>query len=131
MAKAASEKTTKRTTLTKAVTRKPAAKSADKGMNRIKVRMYCQGLGDCFLLTIPGKGGKNYYVLIDCGVVFGTPDASTKMTAIVSDAIRTTNGKIDLLVVTLEHWDHVSGWVQTRDMWNDKDGKDPKKLKVD
>jgi len=131
MAKAPAKKPSKSK---KVPTKKPAAvkqKAAGKGKGRIKVRMYCQGLGDCFLLTIPSKGGRNYYVLIDCGVILGTPDATTKMTAVVNDIIKTTNGKIDLLAATHEHWDHVSGWVQTRDLWNDKDGKDPKKLKVD
>src|SRR5205814_10221079 len=39
----------------------------------VTVRMYRQGLGDCFLLAFPtGQAGQAFYTLIDCGVIFGT-----------------------------------------------------------
>ena len=34
----------------------------------IDVRMYNHGLGDCFLLTIRGKGKEKAHMLIDCGL---------------------------------------------------------------
>ena len=37
--------------------------------------MYRQGLGDCFLLAFATGGRRPFYVLIDCGVLLGTPDA--------------------------------------------------------
>jgi hypothetical protein len=90
---------------------------AKKSTTKLKIRMYRQGLGDCFLLTIPSASGKPFYMLIDCGVVLGTPDPTAKMKAVVEDIIATTNGKIDLLVATHEHWDHVSGFVQVADLF--------------
>ena len=46
----------------------------------VTVRMYRQGLGDCFLLAFPtAGGGRPYYLLIDCGVLQGTPDATATM----------------------------------------------------
>ena len=84
---------------------------------KLRVRMYRQGLGDCFLITIPGVSGKPFYMMIDCGVVLGTPDPTAKMTAVVEDIIKVTKGKIDLLVATHEHWDHVSGFVQVADLF--------------
>ena len=33
----------------------------------VKVRMYRQGHGDCFLLAFPRPNGQPAYVLIDCG----------------------------------------------------------------
>lgn len=88
---------------------------------RIKIRMYRQGLGDCFLLTIPRKQGKPFYVVIDCGVILGTKDAGKVMTDVVEHIIKTTDGHIDLVAATHEHWDHISGFGQAREIWTDKD----------
>jgi len=78
----------------------------------LKVRMYRQGLGDCFLITLPTATGKAFRMLIDCGVVLGTPNPSEKMRGVVEDIRHETGGRIDVLVATHEHWDHVSGFVQ-------------------
>jgi beta-lactamase superfamily II metal-dependent hydrolase len=74
---------------------------------RVRVRMYCHGLGDCFLLTFAGGG----HVLIDCGVL--NPNFS-RLRAAVEDILNETGGKVDVLVVTHEHWDHISGFTQAR-----------------
>ena len=83
---------------------------------RAKVRMYRHGLGDCFLVTLPRANGaatqRDFFILIDCGVILGTPDAPSKMTAVVEDIVATTGGTVDLLLATHEHWDHLSGFVQ-------------------
>ena len=80
---------------------------------RAKVRMYRQGLGDCFLVTLPRRG-RDYTILIDCGVIVGTPAAAEKMRAVVEDIAATTK-EIDLLIATHEHWDHLSGFLQAAD----------------
>ena len=99
--------------------KKAAAKK--KGSDfRVKVRMYRQGLGDCFLITIPTRSGKPFYVLIDCGVILGTKNADTTMKGVVQHIIDTTNGHINLLAATHEHWDHISGFGQARELWTDK-----------
>src|SRR5947208_14557645 len=87
---------------------------------RAKIRMYRQGLGDCFLISLPRPDGRHrpYKVLIDCGVILGTADASTKMTEVVENIIAATQGEIDLLIATHEHWDHVSGFVQAKDAFD-------------
>jgi hypothetical protein len=84
--------------------------------------MYCQGLGDCFLLSFPGAkdSDRPVYVMIDCGVIVGTEDAQARMTRVVEDIAAQTGGKIDLLVVTHEHWDHVSGFVQAKQVFEEK-----------
>jgi hypothetical protein len=84
----------------------------------VKVRMYRTGLGDCFLLAFPRKGAGNgeplepFYLLLDCGVYKGTPepDNVTRIRQIVSDIRDATGGRLDLLVITHEHWDHVSAF---------------------
>jgi hypothetical protein len=102
-------------------TRKAAAKTPRSNRNfRIKVRMYRQGLGDCFLITIPRQNGNPFYVVIDCGVILGTKDAGKIMTEVVEHIITTTGGHVDLVVATHEHWDHISGFGQAREIWTDK-----------
>jgi hypothetical protein len=83
--------------------------------NAAKVRMYRHGLGDCFLITLPRRDGSNFFVMIDCGVILGTEDAAQKMAAVVDDIAQTTNGKVDLLLATHEHWDHLSGFIQAKE----------------
>ncbi|HEV7517226.1 MAG TPA: hypothetical protein VGR07_13065, partial [Thermoanaerobaculia bacterium] len=84
---------------------------------RVKVRMYRQGLGDCFLLTFPSTGGKPFHLMIDCGVLVGTSDGSGQMQKVVQDVIQTTGGHLDLVVSTHQHWDHLSGFLQARDLF--------------
>lgn len=85
--------------------------------DQVLVRMYGQGLGDCFLLAFPrvvtngARAKRPVYVLIDCGVLSGTPGSSRRMATIVEDIRRTTGGHLDLLVITHEHWDHLSGFI--------------------
>ena len=78
---------------------------------KLRVRMYRQGLGDCFLLTC-SDGNDESHLLIDCGVLKGTGDAEQRMQAVAQSVHDTTNGKLDRLVVTHEHWDHLSGFLQ-------------------
>ena len=80
--------------------------------------MYRQGLGDCFLITIPRDTGTPFYMLIDCGVILGTPGAGDMMSKVVQNVIDTTGGRINLLVVTHEHWDHLSGFLQAQALFS-------------
>lgn len=85
--------------------------------NSVAVRMYRTGLGDCFLLAFPrstarSDGHDTYYMLIDCGVYKGTPRPrnAPRIHQIVSDIRDATGGRLDLLVITHEHWDHISAF---------------------
>lgn len=80
------------------------------GKYRVRIRMYRQGLGDCILLTFPKNTGGYCHVLIDCGVVLGTLDPKVVMTAVAKDILAETKRKLDVLVITHEHWDHLSGF---------------------
>ncbi|MEA2582909.1 MAG: hypothetical protein QOF33_994 [Thermomicrobiales bacterium] len=135
------------TQLSHASTAAPSAATADAVVdfrpdpNQVLIRMYGQGLGDCFLLAFPPRSLSNdattdtarpVYVLIDCGVVAGTPNGPDRMRAIVSDIRKSTQdnsipagsdgepkGHLDLLIITHEHWDHLSGFVQAETEWNE------------
>lgn len=81
---------------------------------RARIRMYRQGLGDCFLVTL-NAAPRPYHILIDCGVILGTPDAAQVMTAVAKNIAQVTEGRIDLLVATHEHYDHLSGFVLAKE----------------
>ena len=85
--------------------------------NAIRIRMYRQGLGDAFLLRIPKAGG-NFHVVIDCGVFIASTNQSANMRAIAEDVKAETGGRVDLLVATHQHWDHLSGFQQAREIWD-------------
>jgi hypothetical protein len=91
-----------------------AGHGATTATHRAKVRMYRQGLGDCFLISLPRNDGNSrpFYVMIDCGVVLGTSDPGAIMKRVMDNIVEVTGGQIDILVATHEHWDHLSGFVQ-------------------
>jgi hypothetical protein len=80
----------------------------------ISVRMYRNGLGDCFVLTF-ADGVRVSHMMIDCGVLTGTAHGAEKINSAVENILAHTGGRIEILVVTHEHWDHVSGFVQAGD----------------
>jgi hypothetical protein len=94
--------------------------AASNAAYQAKVRMYRQGLGDCFLISLPrtGSGSRPYYVMIDCGVILGTANPGTIMTKVIDNIVAVTGGKIDLLIATHEHWDHLSGFIQAKDSFD-------------
>ena len=75
--------------------------------NGVRVRMYRQGHGDCFLLTMRGQDGDAFHVLIDCGFKPGS-EITSKVEDVIKDIVEATGGHIDILVVTHEHQDHVN-----------------------
>src|SRR4029434_9056588 len=88
---------------------------AGSGATRASVRVYCQGLGDCILVRVKRTKGEDFKLLIDCGVVLGTNDAASTMTGVVDNIVEDTKEKIDVLAITHEHWDHLSGFNQAAD----------------
>jgi hypothetical protein len=87
----------------------------------VKIRMYRQGLGDCFLLAFATGAERPFYMLIDCGVLLGTQGAGDKMRQVAESLRDSTDGRIDVLVATHQHWDHLSGFDQARDVFDQID----------
>ena len=78
----------------------------------IKVRMYNTGsVGDCLLLLFQKGNVTSFRMLIDCG---GWNASPADISACVTDIKTATNGELDLLVVTHQHEDHISGFNQAR-----------------
>ena len=90
----------------------PPEKSSSGAGSRASVRVYCQGLGDCILVRVKRTSGEDFKLLIDCGVVLGTQNAASTMVGVVENIVKDTMGKIDVLAITHEHWDHLSGFIQ-------------------
>lgn len=79
------------------------------GNPKVRIRMYRQGFGDCFLLTFNPEAPQPVHVLIDCGTK-GSPATGVKIPKVVDDILTTTGNHIHLLIATHEHQDHVSGF---------------------
>lgn len=106
--------------------------------------MYRGILGDCFLVTHVG-GGRTRHMLIDCGALQNVQDGggtlvqevidsvgAAKLAEIrnsddrirliaanVRDTVKAEGGRIDRLVVTHEHYDHISGFAVAKDVFED------------
>jgi hypothetical protein len=78
----------------------------------VAVRMYRQGLGDCFLLALATADARRpTYVLIDCGVHRAQSNGRDNMRLAIADIIAATGGRLDVVIATHEHTDHLSGFV--------------------
>ncbi len=92
----------------------------------VRIRCYRQGFGDCFLLSFRTGRAKPTHVLIDCGLWPSGAKHTATMREIAEDIARETGGTatkrgaIDVLVATHEHWDHLSGFNQARDIFEQK-----------
>jgi hypothetical protein len=80
--------------------------------------MYRLGIGDCFLLTLPASAGKPFHLLIDCGTHSserGGPKNNRdpwRTEAAAADILEVTDGRLNAVIGTHEHWDHLSGFLQ-------------------
>lgn len=84
---------------------------------KVAVRMFCHGLGDCFLIAIAGKT-RPQYVVVDCGIIGGNPDGPGRTREIVEALRQSCKGCVDRLIITHEHWDHISGFVDAAVEWD-------------
>src|SRR4051794_24742132 len=91
----------------------------------VTIRMFCQGLGDCFLIKIPQTDERPYWMLIDCGVAMNADGADELMKSVVMRIADLTGGVVDLLVITHEHYDHVSGFVHAAELLTLAEGSAP------
>lgn len=82
----------------------------------VRIRMYRQGLGDCFLLTFSGEQRK-FHLLLDCGALNSGHYDATLMKRVVRNIEEVTEGHLDVLAATHEHWDHTSGFDQAKEIF--------------
>jgi beta-lactamase superfamily II metal-dependent hydrolase len=88
-----------------------------KKVDSVKVRMYNTGsVGDCILYMFQKAGKTTFSMLIDCGAWNGDTADITKCAEDIRD---TCKKKLDLLVVTHQHLDHVSGFNQAKKVFDE------------
>ncbi|HEX4638704.1 MAG TPA: MBL fold metallo-hydrolase [Chthoniobacterales bacterium] len=87
---------------------------------KVRIRTYRHGLGDCHLLSFVKADESRFHMLIDCGVVNRTPDPGPLMKRVAEDIVRETGGVLDVVVATHQHTDHLSGFRQAADEFNNK-----------
>lgn len=105
-----------------------AAQPAPAATPGVTMHLYCHGLGDCMLLELARPGGEPYRILIDCGIHTSASGGTEKIRAVVKDLATLTRPtaeegrpRIDAIVGTHEHWDHISGFHQAEDLFREFD----------
>jgi beta-lactamase superfamily II metal-dependent hydrolase len=99
----------------------PAASS-----RQVTIRMYNVGFGDAFLVFVP-EGNQQRRILFDCGSIEAAP--GVPMSRVVDRLVRDVTDadgvpRIDVIVATHRHKDHVSGFgqaawdgVEVKEVW--------------
>ncbi len=122
---ASAKKTAKKKTTKKKATKKKAAVVGNTPKEDVQplrpapgevvIRMYRQGLGDCFLLAFgTDKPSDPRYVLIDCGVHMRQHHGRDRLGQVMRHLKASTDSNIHVVVATHEHADHLSGFVQKK-----------------
>lgn len=118
--------TTKKTAARKPANKKKAGAAAESGGRKVTIRMYNVGFGDAFLVSLP-DGEKQRRILFDCGSIEAAPGVT--MPSIVDRIVRDVTdsdgaARIDVVVATHRHKDHVSGFgqaswdqVEVKEVW--------------
>ncbi len=127
---------TKKKASRKALAKKETKKriAAKPKAREVRVRMYKQGLGDCFLLTFPRKP-EPFHMMVDCGALkskhYGDPEMNAAVGSIqqtlrdeaANGSRKESAGRLDAVAVTHEHWDHISGFHQAKAIFDAMDVK--------
>lgn len=110
----AAKKAVKKATKKKAAKAKraPVRRAGTSSTPFVRVRMYRQGLGDCFLLTFY-TAQTPVHMLIDFGSI-GEKTTGVTVVDVAKDIVAETGGRLHLMVATHEHQDHVNGFFKQR-----------------
>lgn len=84
---------------------------------KIRIRMYQLGFGDCYLVSIP-DGRKTRHICVDFGNVAGKGGRNAPFQMIAEDIEKETDGHLDVAVMTHEHLDHMEGYYHQRKIFN-------------
>jgi beta-lactamase superfamily II metal-dependent hydrolase len=95
----------------------------------IKIRMYRHGFGDCFLVRFLKGNNVAFKMLIDCGLKHNDSVEGVSIKNVVDDISKEVGIKkgtktiphLDALVVTHEHWDHVSAFKPEKKLFDNFD----------
>lgn len=68
-------------------------------------------------MKLPKADGSPFWMLFDCGIHSSSKNGSSIMRDVVTDIAAHTGGVLDVVVGTHEHWDHMSGFTQARELF--------------
>jgi len=89
-------------------------KTIKKAPESVRIRMYEVGHGDCFLLKFRYQGQADRHVLIDCGTTAATwQEQYRRLREVASDIKEECGGKLDVVVATHPHRDHIGGFARS------------------
>ncbi len=94
----------------------PLSQRMEAPASGVRIRMYRQGHGDCFLLAFRQESGEPFYLLIDCGKKKGS-DLECTMKEVAENIRDATGGRLHLVAITHEHEDHVSGFLSEKEVF--------------
>jgi len=101
-------KTSRRATKTKQSSRQKS--TVKRSLPKVRVQMFRQGLGDSFLVTFDDGGPNEKRMLIDCGTLGSKSSTKTDDITKYLDELVADDKRIDILIATHEHQDHVSAF---------------------
>src|SRR5689334_10876712 len=84
----------------------------------IELHLYCHGLGDCHLLKLSASNGADKWVMIDCGIHTSMPGGANRIRTVAEDVQLQTGGKLAAIVGTHEHWDHISAFEPSQNLFS-------------
>jgi beta-lactamase superfamily II metal-dependent hydrolase len=84
-------------------------------INKVSIRMYCMGTGDCFVLRFFAGQDRKFTMMVDCGSCSGTKEDFIPYIQNLKDYVG--EGGIDLLIVSHEHQDHVNGFDKCKEIF--------------
>ena len=90
-------------------TKKKKSSPSASGTPSVRIRMYRVGFGDCFLITLSGV----HHILVDCGVHNKgniKVDGDSLIDKAFANIAEVTGKKLDIIIATHAHQDHVSGF---------------------
>lgn len=83
-------------------------------VDELLVRLYNVGLGDCIYVRVPDGAGPARHILIDCGNKYASSELLTAAIEDLKEQLRPNGGRLDLLVATHSHEDHIRGFDKQR-----------------
>ncbi len=86
----------------------------NKTITRVQIRIYRMGTGDCFVLKFFSGNKITFKMMIDAGVWQKGKD---HIEPFVKDLKKYVNNKVDVLVITHEHMDHVLAFQRCKELF--------------